>query len=104
MNQFEIFTDSAANLPDEVRLARNINVIPYICNIDGEDVSCLEEGVPFAETARKFYERMRGGAEAKTSLIGQERICNALTPFLEEGKDIVFVTIASGISARISKR
>ncbi len=98
MNQFEIFTDSAANLPDEVRLARNINVIPYICNIDGEDVSCLEEGVSFAETARKFYERMRGGAEAKTSLIGQERICNALTPFLEEGKDIVFVTIASGIS------
>ena len=98
MDQFEIFTDSAANLPDEVRLSRNINVIPYICNIDGEDVSCLEEGVPYAETAKKFYAKMREGAEAKTSLIGQDRISDAFIPFLEEGKDIVFVSIASGIS------
>lgn len=98
MSKFEIFTDSAANLPDEIRMTRNIRVIPYICNIDGEDVACLEEGVPFTETAKKFYAKMREGAEAKTSLIGQERICDAFVPFLEEGKDIVFITIASGIS------
>lgn len=98
MFKFEIFTDSAANLPDEVRVERNIHVIPYVCNLDGEDVSCLEEGVPYAETAKRFYAKMRAGAEAKTSLIGQERICEAFLPVLEAEKDIIFVSIASGIS------
>lgn len=98
MTKFEIFTDSAANIPDDIRVARNIHVIPYFCNIDGEEISCLEEGVPYRETAKRFYQKMREGVEVKTSLIGQERISEALTPALEEGKDVVFVTIASGIS------
>ena len=98
MKEFEIFTDSSANLPDELRLGRRIRVLPYICNIDGEDTLTLEDGVPFEETARRFYDKMRAGAEAKTSLIGQERFEEAVKPALEEGKDVIIVTIASGIS------
>lgn len=98
MNKFEIFTDSSANIPDDVVLSRNIHVIPYIINIDGEDVSCHEEGTPYRETAKRFYEKMRAGAEVKTSLVGQERISDAWLSALKEEKDVIFVSIASGIS------
>ena len=98
MTKFEIFTDSSANLPDDIVSGRNIHVIPYIMNIDGEDEFCLEEGTPFRETARRFYDKMRAGADIKTSLIGQDRIQEAITPYLEQEKDIIIVTIASGIS------
>ena len=98
MTQFEIFTDSAANIPDALIQERGIRVIPYICNIDGKEYSCIQENVPFEQTAKTFYEKMRAGAEIKTSLIGQQRIADAFTPYLQEGKDIVMVTIASGIS------
>lgn len=103
MNKFEIFTDSSANLPDEIMQSRNIHVIPYMLNVDGVDVPCLEEGTPYRETARRFYDKMRAGADIKTSLISQDRITEALTPALKEEKDIIFVTIASGISGTYSQ-
>ncbi len=98
MNVFDIFVDSAANLPDSIRSERNINVIPYNYIINGKEYPCLEEGVPFTESAKKFYSAMRAGADAKTSLIGEERFIEAVTPSLEAGRDVVILTIASGIS------
>ena len=98
MTRFEIFTDSAANIPDGIRNEREIRVIPYLCNVNGEDFSCIQEGYAFEEVAKEFYAKMRAGAEVKTSLIGQQKIADAFTPYLEEGKDIIMVTIASGIS------
>lgn len=98
MSNFDIYVDSAANLPDEIRNSRDIRVIAYHYIIDGKEYPCLEEGVPFTESAKKFYGLMRAGAEAKTSLIGEERFIEAVTPSLEAGRDVVILTIASGIS------
>lgn len=98
MGTFDIYVDSAANLPDEIRTSRDIRVIAYNYIIDGKEYPCLEEGVPFTESAKKFYGAMRAGAEAKTSLIGEERFIEAVTPSLEAGRDVVILTIASGIS------
>lgn len=98
MADFEIFVDSAANLPDEIRLQRGIHVIPYLCTMDGENFSCYDENGNFREAAQTFYRKMRENAEIKTSLIGEERIVEALTPSLEAGKDVVLITISAGIS------
>lgn len=98
MAEFEIFADSSANLPENIREKYNIHIISYLMNIDGKDVLCYEEGVAFPEIAKKFYGNMRTGLEAKTSLIGEERFIEAVSPALEAGKDALIITIASGIS------
>lgn len=95
---FDIFVDSAANLTDEMKAQTGIKVIPYICTVDGKPMPCYEEGVKFSETAKFFYDKMAAGAEIKTSLIGEDRIIEAVTPSMEQGKDVLLITIATGIS------
>lgn len=93
-----MFVDSAANLTEELIDQYNIGVISYICSVDGQDLMCYEKGVPFVETAKKFYEAMRAGAETKTTLVNADRIMTAVTPSLEAGRDVLIITIAEGIS------
>ena len=98
MADFEIFADSAANIPDEMRSARNIQTISYYCTIDGKEVPCVEDGAKYSEIAKEFYAKMRENADVKTSLIVEERFVEALSPALESGKDALLFTISSGIS------
>lgn len=98
MRNFDIFVDSAANLTDEMIKNFDIRVVSYTCTIDGKDMECYEEGVPYEQTAKKFYDAMRGGSETKTTLVNAEKIKNAVIPSLEAGKDVLFVTISSQIS------
>ena len=46
----------------------------------------------------KFYEAMAGGADTKTSQINMEEFVEYFEPFLQEGKDIIHLTLSSGIS------
>jgi len=98
MNNFEIFTDSSANIPDGLISAHNIGVIPYTCTVNGKERLCYEKDKQFAETAKRFYDDMRAGADVKTSLVDAERIIKAVEPAMAAGKDAVMVTISSGIS------
>lgn len=103
MSSFEIISDSAVNLPDSYRIERNIHVVPFRYLADGVEYSCLEEGVPFKESAKKFYERLAGGADVKTSLVSENQFTEKAEPFLAEGKDVLILTIASGISGTFNQ-
>ena len=103
MSSFEIVTDSAVNLPDSYRVNRNIHVIPFRYIADGVEYDCLEEGVPFEESAKKFYALLKSGADVKTSLVSEAQFVAKAEPFLEEGKDVLFLTIASGISGTFNQ-
>ena len=98
MRNFDIYADSAANLTDEMIKENDIKIISYTCLIDGKEMNCYEEGVPFEETAKKFYAAMREGADTKTTLVNAEKIMTAVTPSLEAGRDALIITIAEGIS------
>lgn len=98
MQNFDIFADSAANLPDELIKLHGIKIVPYTCLVDGNEMECYEEGVPFVDTAKKFYAAMRAGADTKTTLVNAEKIKAAVTPTLEAGRDALIITIAEGIS------
>ena len=95
---FDIIVDSAANLTDDMVAQTGIKMIPYICTVDGVDTACYENGVKFADIAKSFYSKMAAGADIKTSLIGEERIIEAVTPSMEQGRDVLFITIASALS------
>ena len=97
-NNFDIFTDSSANLNDEMLQASGIKVISYHCLVNGQNTLCYENGRPFAETAKEFYGKMSEGAEVSTSLICEASIVEAVEPSLKAGRDVLLITIASGIS------
>ena len=98
MNNFEIFADSSANIPDSLVKKHRINIVPYSCTVNGEERLCYEKDMAFIDTAKKYYADMRGGADVKTSLVGEQRIIDAVKPCMQAGSDVVFVTISSGIS------
>ncbi|MDE6667025.1 MAG: DegV family protein [Clostridia bacterium] len=98
MNKFDIFADSGNNIPDELVEKYELGVIPYLCTVNGEERACYEKGTPFAELAQKFYGDIRTGAEVKTSLIGEARFEEYLTPSLQAGKDVILFTITQTLS------
>lgn len=95
---FDVFVDSAANLTEEMIEEYSIGVVSYVCSIDGKDMECYVKGRPFKETAKAFYDAMRAGSDTRTSLINADKIIAAVTPSLQAGKDVLFVTISSCIS------
>lgn len=103
MVQFDIYCDSGANIPYEIVKERGINIIPYSYNVGGEEFSCYGQGNNFHEIAKKFYEDMRSGVEFKTSLIGMQKIIDAVTPSLENGRDVLMTFIAAGISGSFNQ-
>ena len=103
MKKFAIFVDSGANIPNDIRIAREIHVISFQYMIDGVEHPCFTEDMPFEETAKQFYDAMRAGAEAKTSLLSAEVFEEALRPALEEGRDVLLFTISSGVSGTFAQ-
>lgn len=98
MSNFDIFVDSAANLTAEMEEKYNITVVSYTCMIDGTETLCYEKGKPFAETAKNFYDAMRAGCNTATSLVNSEKFYDAIKPSLENGRDVMLITISSGLS------
>ena len=69
---FQIFVDSAANLPAVIAKQYNINVISFINLIDGKEVTCYNPELSLEEERQKgteYYNAMRKGCEIKTGLI-----------------------------------
>ena len=100
---FDIFSDSSVNLPDELVKQYGIGVIPYSYVMNGEVYTTYDPSVPFDSLARKFYDLLRAGNEAKTSLIGKETFREALEPSLQAGRDVFLITIASNISGTFAE-
>ncbi len=98
MSNFDIYVDSAANLPDAIVEKTGIKVIPFTHTIDGEENQCYGDGIFFSEAAKKFYEKLSAGADVKTSLVCEENFVKAVTPSMEQGKDVLVITITASLS------
>ncbi len=95
---YVIMTDSGSNLIDADLQKYDIPMIPYKLTIDGEPYDCYMPGEDDVALAKEYYAAVRGGANVKTSLINPERFNEFFEPVLQEGKDIVFVCMSSGIT------
>ena len=90
---------STADLSKEHFESRDIHYVCFHYAIDGvEYPDDLGESIPFEE----FYERMKNGADTRTAQVNVAEYVDFFTPFLEEGKDIVHVSLSSGISGTIN--
>ena len=93
---YQIFTDLAANLPQELVDRYSIGVIPIRCTIDGEvlDVSKGFDGPA-------FYAAMRAGAKTSTSMPSPAVFMEMFEPVLQRGEDLVYIGMSSGISGTV---
>lgn len=95
MNSYILSCCSTADLTKEHFQRRNISYICFHFELDGKEYpDDLGTSIPFDQ----FYQAMQQGADTKTSQVNAEEFIDYFEPFLKEGKDIVHVTLSSGIS------
>lgn len=95
MKDFILSCSSTADLTKEHFMKRDISYICFHFELDGKQyMDDLGESVPFDQ----FYQAMADGADTKTSQINADEFCEYFDGFLKEGKDILHLTLSSGIS------
>ena len=86
---------STADLSKEHFEERDIKYICFHYKLNGVDYpDDLGQSIPFEE----FYKRMDFGEDTRTSQINVTEYLEYFSRFLEEGKDIIHITLSSGIS------
>ena len=86
---------STADLSREHFESRDIKYLCFHFYLDGEHYyDDLGQSIPFD----KFYQAMVDGADTKTSQLNVEEYTEYFEGYLKEGKDVVHVTLSSGLS------
>jgi len=92
---FAVVTDTSANLLNRHVFDRNIGVVPFSYHIQGESFTCLDTD---AFDGDAFYDSIRSGVEVSTSQVPPQRFADHFEPLLQAGKDVLFISMSSGIS------
>ena len=93
MSDFVLSCCSTADLAASHYVERDINVIPFHFIIDG--VEHLEDGTMPID---KFYREIEEGKMTATSPVSVEEYKLCFEDFLRQGKDVLHLTLSSGIS------
>lgn len=99
MSDYIISCSSTADLTEEHFKVRNISYICFHFELDGKQyLDDLGKSIPFD----RFYEAMANGADTKTSQINVAEFTDYFEGFLKEGKDILHLSLSSGISGVVN--
>jgi len=99
MSNYVLSCCSTADLSREHFLRRDINYICFHYSLNGVDYyDDLGQSVPFED----FYRRLSNGEEARTSQVNISEYLTHFERFLSQGKDILHVSLSSGISGTVS--
>jgi len=100
MRDYVIVTDSTCDLPAALADEMELNVIPlgftvgdtaYRNYLDARELSLKE-----------FYQRVAAGEPVSTSQISNMDYIDSFSKVLEQGKDVIYLALSSGISATYS--
>ncbi|MBO5509175.1 MAG: DegV family protein [Lachnospiraceae bacterium] len=99
MGNFILSCCSTVDLSEEQLKERDIKYVCFHFTLDGKDYpDNLGKSISFAD----FYKKMEEGAMTKTSQVNVEEYIDYFEPFLKDGKDILHLTLSSGISGTIN--
>lgn len=91
---FVVFADGSANLP--ASKLEGITLLPCSYFVEGVEQEYLGDVEGFDACA--YYEKLKNGCKITTSLINTHRFLTHFRAVLEQGKDAVYIAMASGIS------
>jgi DegV family protein with EDD domain len=96
MSDYVIITDSTTDLPQHKAEEWKLEIIPYIFTLDGKEyLNYLD----WREISVKgFYDALRAGKVGSTTQVNQFRYMDIWEPFLEKGKDILYMCLSSQLS------
>lgn len=92
---FSVLTDTSGNLPLRLTGERDIAVIPFVYRMDGQEYTCTD--IERFDGAA-FYQQMKAGKTVATSQISPAQYADFFRPHLERGRDVIFISMSSGIS------
>ncbi len=96
MAKYLIYTDSTADLTDELVAKADVKVIPMEFTICDKSYFNYADGRELG--FHEFYDMVREGNAAVTSLINVDRYNGIFEPELEAGNDILYIGFSSGLS------
>ena len=91
---FHVFADGCANLPG--KLLDGITLLPCDYTVNG--VPAVYSGDVDSFDAHSYYEGLKNGDNIKTSLLNTQLFLDHFTPLAEDGQDIIYIAMSSGIS------
>lgn len=95
MSKYVLSCCSTADISEEHFKSRNIHYVCFHFTLDGKEYyDDLGKSMPLDI----FYRAMANGAETKTSQVNVDEFIKYFTGFLEQGLDILHVSMSSGIS------
>lgn len=95
MSDYIISACAPADLTKEQFEAMDVKYIYFHYSINGE---MYDDDMGQTKSYKEFYDAMRAGADTATSQINPDEYIEFFSKYLEEGKDIIHLTLASGIS------
>lgn len=93
---FEIITDSAANLPEEIIEQNKLHILSLSFFADEKEYYSYEKGK--TTDLKQFYDMMRNKKEIRTSLVNMEVATKLCEGVLKEEKDLLYIGFSSGLS------
>ena len=94
MREFQIFSDSACDVPEQLLTSHNIKLIPFYISFDQDNY--YKENIEI--TNEDFYERLSKDKNATTSLPSVQDYMNEFRTVLKSGKDILCLCLTQKFS------
>ena len=95
MNSFTIVADTSCDLPPEYLKEHDIKMLPIPFSLDGTD---YKTGDWQKISDKEFYNALRNGGVAKTTLINPDVYLESYTGYATQGKDALYIVLSSGLS------
>ena len=95
MHSFTILTDTSCDLPPEYMAEHSIESIPITFTLDGKEHN---EGYWQGVSYKQFYDTLRNGGIAKTSLINPGVYSEVFTEYAKQKRDLLVIILSSGLS------
>ena len=99
MDHYLIYTDSSADLPAHIYQEYDLRIIPMEYVVNGEAFTCYTDSPDHDKHCDALFEAQRKGAEVHTSQIAPYNYIDAWKPMLEQGNDILYLCMSSGLTA-----
>lgn len=94
---YAILTDSAADLSADLVERLNLVVLPLSVTLEGKEYLNYPDERDI--TAKYLYERLRAGAMATTAALNVDTFEREMEAYLKAGKDVLYLSFSSGLSA-----
>lgn len=100
MREFIILTDSTSDLTKQLREQYNVDYVPMNYVIDGQEYKASLDWE--SHSVKEFYDLMRAGTRIFTTQVPKNVYEDAFRAAIAAGKDVLYISCSSALSASIN--